>query len=390
MLKAIVLSGGGSKGAYQIGVWKALRKLNYKYDIVTGTSIGSVNGMLMVQNEYKKAVKLWKNIGFTDVFGDAVDKKSTKEIYKIYAKSFFTSGGMDTSSFMTLLKRVYNPKKFNRSKIDFGLMTYKLSQKKSEVIIKKNLNNNLLDYILASCTCYPIFKITDIEGEKYIDGGYYDNLPINLAISLGAEEIIAVDMKTLGIRRRVKNKSVNIRYIYPRNDLGPSMFFDKELSEKCLKYGYNDTLKEMGELDGDKYTFKKGNILANYNKLSEKYVNQIENLYNSVNTKEKYKTKLLKEDLYLILGGIAEYMGNLLKLDDSRIYRIRNFNRKIKKKFEKIISAEMKLNKILDKKLLIKYIYDKLVSQKYTNRDIILYTNLFRKELLSAIYLMII
>ena len=55
MKRAIVLSGGGSKGAYQIGVWKALRKMKIKYDIVTGTSIGSVNGIMMVQKEYHKA-----------------------------------------------------------------------------------------------------------------------------------------------------------------------------------------------------------------------------------------------------------------------------------------------------------------------------------------------
>ena len=62
MKRAIVLSGGGSKGAYQIGVWKALRKMKIKYDIVTGTSIGSVNGIMMVQKEYHKAKYLWDNI----------------------------------------------------------------------------------------------------------------------------------------------------------------------------------------------------------------------------------------------------------------------------------------------------------------------------------------
>ena len=41
MKRAIVLSGGGSKGAYQIGVWKALKKMHIDYDIVTGTSVGA-------------------------------------------------------------------------------------------------------------------------------------------------------------------------------------------------------------------------------------------------------------------------------------------------------------------------------------------------------------
>ena len=48
MKRAIVLSGGGAKGAYQIGVWKALRKLKLNYSIVTGTSVGALNGAFFV------------------------------------------------------------------------------------------------------------------------------------------------------------------------------------------------------------------------------------------------------------------------------------------------------------------------------------------------------
>ena len=59
---AVVLSGGGAKGAYQIGVWRALRKLNIKYDIITGTSVGALNGAMMVTGDYKRAYKIWKNL----------------------------------------------------------------------------------------------------------------------------------------------------------------------------------------------------------------------------------------------------------------------------------------------------------------------------------------
>ena len=55
-MKALVLSGGGSKGSYQIGVWKALRKLHIKFDIVTGTSVGALNGALVAQKNYYKAI----------------------------------------------------------------------------------------------------------------------------------------------------------------------------------------------------------------------------------------------------------------------------------------------------------------------------------------------
>ena len=67
----IVLSGGGARGSYQIGVWKALNKLKIKYDVVTGTSVGALNGLLFVQKDYKKAYKIWKNIGYDFLFDDA-------------------------------------------------------------------------------------------------------------------------------------------------------------------------------------------------------------------------------------------------------------------------------------------------------------------------------
>ena len=54
MKRAIVLAGGGSKGSYQIGFFKAIKKLGIKYHIVTGTSVGALNGVLFVQDDLKK------------------------------------------------------------------------------------------------------------------------------------------------------------------------------------------------------------------------------------------------------------------------------------------------------------------------------------------------
>ena len=53
---AVVLAGGGSRGAYQIGVWKALRELGIEYQLVTGTSVGALNGVLMVQGDFSPPI----------------------------------------------------------------------------------------------------------------------------------------------------------------------------------------------------------------------------------------------------------------------------------------------------------------------------------------------
>ena len=55
---ALVLAGGGAKGIYQIGVWKALRELDICYDVVVGSSIGAINGALMAQNDWDSALKI--------------------------------------------------------------------------------------------------------------------------------------------------------------------------------------------------------------------------------------------------------------------------------------------------------------------------------------------
>lgn len=72
MPRAIVLSGGGALGAYQIGVWKALRKMHIKYDIITGTSVGAINGAMMVQKDYFRALWMWYNLDFSVVYNETL------------------------------------------------------------------------------------------------------------------------------------------------------------------------------------------------------------------------------------------------------------------------------------------------------------------------------
>ena len=73
MKTALVLSGGGARGAYQVGVWKALEELNIKCDIVVGSSVGSINGALYTQGDFNKAYNLWKKLSIEDVFEEKIE-----------------------------------------------------------------------------------------------------------------------------------------------------------------------------------------------------------------------------------------------------------------------------------------------------------------------------
>lgn len=411
MKRAIVLSGGGSKGAYQIGVWKALRKLKIDYDIVTGTSIGSVNGIMMVQKEYHKAAFLWKNIGFDDIFDVTFPKDcNLLEVYKKYAKEFLKNGGMETSKIYEFINNSYDEKKFYKSPIDYGIITYNVSKMEPKAVTKKNNKKNLIKYVLASSTCFPAFQITQIDDTHFVDGGYYDNLPINLAVDLGADEIIAVDLGAVGIKQKPNNEKVSIKYITPRNDLGSFLVFDKKLSRKAIKYGYNDTMKVYKKLDGNKFTYKKGNLFENYTRYNVKFVANIKkflatrSLDKTIIDEIIYPQSLNKflntKDYKFIsdtMNKVLEYAGELLKLDDSIIYSINYYNVLLKREIDKYqaFSRSYIKNMILHKKgrkthnrrAIVKYFYDAFNKHNATKLEIISLAIIFPKEFLTAIYI---
>ena len=70
--KAVVLSGGGAKGGYQIGVWKVLRQMGFTPDIVVGTSVGALNGALMALDNFDAALDIWENMSMDSVFQNFV------------------------------------------------------------------------------------------------------------------------------------------------------------------------------------------------------------------------------------------------------------------------------------------------------------------------------
>ena len=413
-MRAIVLSGGGAKGAYEVGVWKALRKLGIKYDIVTGTSIGSVNGLMMVQNDYFKTVWIWSNIGFDVLYDEKFPSKydtllEMTEVYKNYAKHFLGKGGISMGKMRNLLTKTYNKKKFFNSNIDYGLVTFNLTKMAPVFIRMKDFKDDVVDYVLASACCYPAFQKTKIKGEDYIDGGIYDNMPINLAIEMGANEVIAVDLEAIGIKQDIKYDDVKITYIRPRNELGSFLVFDRKLAVKGMKYGYYDTMKTFNELDGDKYTFKKGNLIANYNKYSNKFLNycdelfkEDEGIYTDI-LKLSFFNRILKTrkeyELKKIFNETIELLGKVFEVDTCNLYDIKKYNKillsKIKKQEE--ISKDFIEKKIKDKKFkdllntssIIKYLYNSLEKDE-SHKELCALASIFPKEFIGAIYLRVI
>lgn len=81
----LVLNGGGAKGAYQIGAWAALRQLELYDEItaVSGTSVGALNALLISQDDFDKAINVWKTIKQEDITPFGSKNSGTENILEI-------------------------------------------------------------------------------------------------------------------------------------------------------------------------------------------------------------------------------------------------------------------------------------------------------------------
>lgn len=200
MKRALVLSGGGSKGAYEAGFIKACDELGIPFDLVTGTSIGALNGALYVEKS-EALEEIWNTLDLHHVFNGIPDLPFHREEFINasnrgieFFKHYIHHQGADVTPFYNIVHKYFDEEAFYASAIDFGLCTVRYPKFEPVFKTKKQLGDHAYDYLLASSACFPVFPMVEIEGEKYVDGGYFDNLPIDLALSMGADEVVVVDM----------------------------------------------------------------------------------------------------------------------------------------------------------------------------------------------------
>jgi len=260
----LVLSGGGARGAYQIGVWKALKDCGIEIGGVYGTSVGALNSMAVAMDQFEVARELWLKIDFDKIVIDGTDGSLIEK-----AIGALKSGGFDPAPLRKNFGRLLKEEDVRKASIDVGLVTYSLSNMEPrELYIEDIPKGELEDYILASAN-HPVFRREQIGLEKFIDGGIYRNIPVNMALSRGFKEIIIVDLGPKRIRDILTLVSlkrldeVKHLVIKPREFYGDVLDFNPEVSRDFMKEGYLDCLSELGYLVGEEYfIFAKQDTIA--------------------------------------------------------------------------------------------------------------------------------
>ena len=195
----LVLDGGGARGAYQIGAWKAMAEAGIKIKAVAGTSVGALNGALICMGSVDQAERIWEKMTFSrimDVDDDWMERlfqKETpvKELFReVWAK--VKEGGIDITPLRNLIHEVIDEEKIRNAGIDFSLLTFSLSDMKELDLTLDDIPEGLLeDFLLASAYLLG-FKNEPLHGKTYLDGGVINNVPLNSLINRGYKDIITV------------------------------------------------------------------------------------------------------------------------------------------------------------------------------------------------------
>ena len=262
---AIALEGGGAKGAYQIGVWKALQEAGIKFNAVSGTSVGALNAALMCMGELDRAIRLWSDIRLSDIINmDKDEEKLFKRLMNGEAENLHEllhevaeivkKRGLDVAPLRNWVRDLVDAEVIKNSGVELFVTTMSLTEHKGMELRLNDLDGDEICDMLLASSYHPSFRLEKLGGKLYADGCFVDSLPDHVLVKNGYKDIIAVRLPGMGLEKPFrKPKDVNITTIQTNSDLGFVLNFDAELSKRNMSIGYYDAQRVLYGLYGKDY-----------------------------------------------------------------------------------------------------------------------------------------
>lgn len=259
----LVLPGGGGKGAYQIGVMKALDELGIRKHIkyVSGASIGSLNSLLFMQGDLEIAIEVWENISYEKILPmdnfDLVKKgffltlgSKNMSFVKKYIPSALSQGNLSRDGLLEISDKYLNVEKIK----DSGIISY-ASCADIETLNAKYFKYNDCDeerikkIFLATSAIPSIYEPENIDGKLYVDGGVADNVPIQPLYGEGCDIIIIAHLtKELGVKKEdfPNTKIIEIFPSFMEEGVVKGLLnFSTDTLKRRIQRGYDDTMNSL-------------------------------------------------------------------------------------------------------------------------------------------------
>ena len=331
----LVLAGGGTKGAYEVGIWRALCEMGINVTSIVGASIGALNGALFLQNNFEETVKMYENIKIDNIMNvNGIDaNKNIFDLSNIFnlAADYTKQKGIDNTPLREMIRKYVDMDKIYNSPIDFGLVTYSVKNKEPLQVFKNEIPKDQMENYLLASSCFPIFKPQIINGEEYYDGGLYDNIPSNMLIEKGYKNIIIADIAGVGFSKKTVNKDIYVKVISSSEDLGGTFEFNHERILNNIKLGYLDTMKSFNKLQGHIYYFKPeefAKMLEAFNLQTIYGLEYAAQMYNIDRCKEYTFEEFIQE----LRNRHLEVEKTYVKIKDTNLFQI---GKKLNKLFDK-------------------------------------------------------
>lgn len=202
-MRILVLSGGGSRGAYQVGVLKRLVEAGKSWDLVAGISVGALNGSYLAMFDKADVAK-----GMEKLEGIWLGIKGTEDIVKPWLPShlnhiagYFKGSLKSSAPLLSLIESRFNHTALKSSDVDCRIGAVSLGRGQFRTIRK--YEDNFLKWILASATMPVVMPPVEIEDDKWVDGGVREQTPINSVMDvigncLNRGEPIEIDLVLSG------------------------------------------------------------------------------------------------------------------------------------------------------------------------------------------------
>ncbi len=259
--KGIVLSGGGARGAYQIGVLRAFQEADFLSDIAaySGASVGSLNATLLASGNIDRAEEIWFSMEKRKLFDEEQSffKRLFQDGRELVFKGFYKTDKLEKMiEDLIDYNAVYDHDIYVSTSLAgdenvgfFELMSINLRNafRKDTLsryqCLKELEQEEIKQTLLASCAIPVVFKPIVINGQTYYDGGVLDNVPVKPLIEAGCKEIFIIDVFRMRRQKTPIPKDVKVHHIKPSKNLRGIMDFSQELIDKRYQIGLEDGRK---------------------------------------------------------------------------------------------------------------------------------------------------
>lgn len=256
----LVLSGGGGKGSYQIGVLKALREYGWEERIsaISGTSVGALNTGLFLQRDLELAEEIWLSISPSQILLLQADHlihqlilsgiiRSTPPLVLYWARRLAQHGVFSREGMLDILYNQLDLSLISEARIPAYATCFDLFSSGAEYFsLNRRPPEEIASILLASSAIPLLFGTVEIDGREYVDGGLRDNVPIQPLYRIGCDVIIVLYLDRSQEIPRDLYPNCTLLPIVPQKDQGGilsgTLDFNPEAVKRRIAQGYEDTI----------------------------------------------------------------------------------------------------------------------------------------------------